>query len=86
MSEIRDRSKGRYEMHSEKTKDTRDSAKPNESGRVSMGQKMFEMMGTFCAGQGGFPDCSAAMEVMMESMKKQCCTSNKGAESKRKKK
>ncbi len=69
-------------MHTKETKDKSYRAKPNACGPGSMGQKMLEMMSKCCAGQGGFQDCSASMEGMMEAMKKQGCTSgNDAAES-----
>ncbi len=66
-------------MHSKKTKDKGEKAKPNGCGPASTGQKMLEMMSKCCAGQDGFQDCSTSMEGMMEAMKKRCCTPDKGA-------
>lgn len=73
-------------MCAKETNDKEDKATSNNFGFTSMGQ-MFEMMSKCCAARGGFPDCSTAMEGLMETMKKQRCTPSKdGTESGRRKK
>ena len=75
-------------MHAQKTKDKGEKEKSSGFNCAPLGQGMFEMMKKCCAGRGGFSDCSAGMESMMEAMTKQhCCTPNKdAAESERRKK
>ena len=62
-------------MRAEETKNKGDKAKSTDFGFAPTGRRMFEMMSKCCAGQGGFPDCSAMMKGMMETMRNQsCCT------------
>ncbi|MFI5294639.1 MAG: hypothetical protein ACHQ0Y_06380 [Thermodesulfovibrionales bacterium] len=62
-------------MQMKEIKDKGDKAKSADFGFSPKGQRMFEMMSTCCAGQGGFPDCSTMMKGMMEAMRSRpCCT------------